>query len=150
MRGFQGVEEFHHAGSEANRDRGRIVPGGDRCAVVPRPAWAPIAVFLGLAIVPLVGAIGIGVDTARGFLVRSRLSQALDAAALAGGRVMFETYRDQDVTMYFTSNFPNGFLGATVGTPVITDDGAGVPDGHGRGHAAHDLHAHSSVRTRSR
>lgn len=83
-----------------------------------------IAVFLGLAIIPLVGAIGIGVDTARGFLVRSRLSQALDSAALAGGRVMFENYRDQDVAMYFTSNFPNGYLGATVGTPVITDDGA--------------------------
>lgn len=83
-----------------------------------------IAVFLGLAVIPLVGAIGIGVDTARGFLVRSRLSQALDAAALAGGRVMFESYRDQDVTMYFTSNFPTGYLGATVAAPVITDDGA--------------------------
>lgn len=83
-----------------------------------------IAVFLGLAVIPLVGVIGIGVDTARGFLVRSRLSQALDAAALAGGRVMFENYRDQDVAMYFTSNFPTGYLGATVGTPVITDDGA--------------------------
>ncbi len=82
-----------------------------------------IAIFLGLAVIPLVGAIGIGVDAARGFLVRSRLSQALDAAALAGGRVMFEDYRDQDVEMYFNSNFPNGYLGASVSAPQITDDG---------------------------
>lgn len=93
-------------------------------ARLSRDRRGSIAVFLGLAIIPLVGAIGIGVDTARGFLVRSRLSQALDSAALAGGKVMFESYRDQDVAMYFASNFPNGYLGATVGTPVVTDDGA--------------------------
>lgn len=81
-----------------------------------------VAVFLGVALVPLVAAIGIGVDSARGYLVRSRLSQALDSAALAGGRVMFETYRDDDVRMYFQTNFPNGYLGATVGPPTITSD----------------------------
>lgn len=81
-----------------------------------------VAVFLGVALVPLVAAIGIGVDSARGYLVRSRLSQSLDSAALAGGRVMFETYRDDDVKMYFKSNFPNGYLGATVGEPIITSN----------------------------
>ncbi|MCC7047131.1 MAG: pilus assembly protein [Alphaproteobacteria bacterium] len=92
------------------------------CKRLRRDQRGSVAVFLGIALVPLVAAIGIGVDSARGYLVRSRLSQSLDSAALAGGRVMFESYRDSDVQMYFTSNFPQGYLGATVTTPTITPD----------------------------
>ena len=80
------------------------------------------AVFVALAIVPLVAFVGLAVDTTRGYLVKSRLNQALDAAALAGGRVYANTTRDDDIRMYFKANFPDGFLGATT-TPVeITPD----------------------------
>ena len=42
-----------------------------------------VAVFLAFAIIPAIGFIGIGTDIARAHLVKSRLSSALDAAALA-------------------------------------------------------------------
>jgi hypothetical protein len=52
--------------------------------------------------------------------VQSRLSAALDAAGLAGARVMFSPTRDADIQMYFAANFPPGFMGATVTGPIIT------------------------------
>jgi len=66
-----------------------------------------VAVIVGAAIIPLVGALGLATDTARGYLVKARLSQALDAAALAGGKVYFSTQRDADIKKYFGSNFPS-------------------------------------------
>ena len=84
-----------------------------------------VAVFTALALVPMVAGIGIGVDTARAYMIRARLSQALDAAALAGGRVMYDAQRDADIQMYFTANFPQGFMGATVTAPTITPDQGG-------------------------
>jgi Mg-chelatase subunit ChlD len=68
----------------------------------------------------LVGVVGLGVDTIRGYLVQSRLSAALDAAGLAGARVMFSPTRDADIQMYFAANFPPGFMGATVTGPTIS------------------------------
>ena len=94
---------------------------GRRLAVDRRGA---IAVFIALAIVPLVGFIGIGTDTARAFMVKSRLSTALDAAGLAGGKAFFSDTRDADMTMFFNANFPAGYMEATVSGPtvVITGD----------------------------
>lgn len=81
-----------------------------------------IAVLLFAGIFVLVGVVGLGVDTIRGYLVQSRLSAALDAAGLAGGRVMFSPTRDDDIRMYFAANFPPGYMGATVTGPIIATD----------------------------
>lgn len=78
-----------------------------------------VAVFVAGGIISMVGAIGLATDTARGYMVKARLSQALDAAALAGGREIFSPTRDADIEMFFKANFPPGFLGATVIGPVI-------------------------------
>lgn len=86
---------------------------------IARDKRGGIAVFLATAIVPLVGFLGLAVDTTRGYLVKSRLSQALDAAGLAGGRVIFSANRDADIQMYFAANFPPGYMGATVTGPTI-------------------------------
>jgi len=51
---------------------------GDR-----RGSAAPLIAVMALV---LVGAMGLAVDTARGYLIKSKLSSAIDAAALAGGR----------------------------------------------------------------
>ena len=69
-----------------------------------------VAVIVGAAIIPLVGALGLATDTARGFLVKARLSQALDAAALAGGKVFFSETRDDDIKQFFAANFPSTTL----------------------------------------
>jgi len=69
-----------------------------------------VAMIVGAAIIPLVGALGLATDTARGFLTKARLSQAVDAAALAGGKVYFSTQRDDDIKKYFAANFESTAL----------------------------------------
>jgi len=81
-----------------------------------------MAVFLAAAIVVLSAAVGLGVDTIRGYLVQSRLAAALDAAGLAGARVMYSDTRDDDILMYFNANFPAGYMGATIDGPNFTVD----------------------------
>ena len=78
------------------------------------------ATFMAAGLMAMVGAVGIATDTARGYLVKARLSQALDSAGLAGGRAMFSPNRDDDIRMYFRTNFPQGYLGSTVSEPQIT------------------------------
>jgi hypothetical protein len=75
---------------------------------------------MAVAIVPLIGALGLATDAARGYMVRSQLSSALDAAALAGGKIMFSVNRDADIDMFFKANFPDGYMGAAVTGPSIS------------------------------
>lgn len=79
-----------------------------------------VAAYVAIATVPLVGFLGLAVDTTRGYMVKAQLSQALDAAGLAGGRVIFSPNRDSDIQMYFDANFPPGFMGAAVTGPSWT------------------------------
>ena len=57
----------------------------------------------------LIGAAGLAFDAGRGYMVNARLSQAVDAAALAGGRSLTigggGDYAAQ-ITKYFDANFP--------------------------------------------
>ncbi len=78
-----------------------------------------VAAFLAAAIIPLVGALGLATDTARGYMVKAKLGEALDAAALAGGRNIFSANRDADINMYFGANFPEGFMDADLSGPEI-------------------------------
>ncbi len=70
----------------------------------------------------MVGFIGIATDTARAYLVKSRLSSALDASGLAGGRRFFAATRDQEISMFFQANFPTNYMNASVSGPHITVD----------------------------
>ncbi len=83
-----------------------------------------VGMALAAGFVPLVAMVGLSVDGARSYMVRARLSQALDAAALAGGRSIGDNANVQaDVTKYFNANFFKdgaGYLGATVTqTPTV-------------------------------
>ena len=97
----------------------------DTIMALARERRGAVAVFLAVAVIPLVAFLGLATDTARGYLVKSRLTQALDAAALAGGRAVFDPDRDAQIQMFFDVNFPTGFMGATASGPVInvTADG---------------------------
>jgi len=80
-----------------------------------------LATFVAAAALPLVAFTGLAVDTARGYLVKTRLNYALDSAALAGGRVMFDaTARDAAIQDFFDANFPSGYMGATLTGPTTT------------------------------
>lgn len=73
-----------------------------------------VAVLIAVAIIPLIAMIGTATDSARGYYAKSRLSAAVDAAALAGGQVFFEDRRATDARQFFDANFPPGFMGATL------------------------------------
>jgi len=79
-------------------------------------------VLFALATVPMVAFVGMGTDTARAYLVKSRMSSALDAAGLAGGRHFFSPTRDAEIEMFFNANFPPGYMNATVSGPHIVVD----------------------------
>lgn len=78
-----------------------------------------MAAVMAVAAVPIIGIAGVGIDTARGYMLKQRMSQALDAAALAGGRAMFSPHRDADVAKFYFANIPQGYLGATLHNPSI-------------------------------
>ena len=80
-------------------------------------------VALALAAPAILGA-GCTLDALRGYAVRARLAQAVDSAALAGGRVMFDTQRDGHIRSFFDKAFPNGFLGAHADALTIAEDAA--------------------------
>jgi Flp pilus assembly protein TadG len=82
-----------------------------------------VATFLAATIIPLIAFAGLAVDTSRGYLMKARLSSALDSAALAGGRAMHDpALRDEMVNRFFAANFPANYMGATITGPTITID----------------------------
>ncbi|MBW7851548.1 MAG: Flp pilus assembly protein TadG [Rhodospirillales bacterium] len=84
-----------------------------------------VAVLVALLLVPMIGFVGLVTDGGRGYLLQSRLSQAVDAAALAGGRVMFDSNRDADVRSFFRANFPKNLMNARVDGPHVAVDAQG-------------------------
>lgn len=87
-----------------------------------------MAVIAG-AIIPLTAVIGGGLDIARAHLAQSRLSQACDAAALAGRRAMsnedIETAKPE-ANKFFNFNFPQGYMGTAAFAPTITKPDTGT------------------------
>src|ERR1700754_746870 len=87
-----------------------------------------VAIYFGLSALVFVGVAGLAVDAARGYLIKARLSEAIDAAALAGGKALQNdtdqnhTLVTNDVLAFFRANFPNGSMGANVQDPTISVD----------------------------
>lgn len=78
------------------------------------------AMLFGLAVIPLMLAIGVAIDLARAYIVQTRLSTALDAAALAAGSAAVSTSQttaQQQATIrdfasrVFWANYANDFWG---------------------------------------
>lgn len=80
------------------------------------------AVMFAAAIVPAFSAIGTGVDITRVMIARSKLTAAVDAAALAGGRVYYSSTRQNDIESYFKANLPVNSFNATVKGPYAESD----------------------------
>ncbi len=97
--------------------RSRLVRWAHRLRDDRRGAIAAVAA---VAAVPLIGLTGIGIDAARGYMLKQRMSQALDAAGLAGGRAVFSASFSADVSKYYFANIPQGYLDATLQAPVVS------------------------------
>lgn len=81
-----------------------------------------VVLTLLVAMIPAVALLGIATDGARAYMVKMRLSQAVDSAALAGGRAFAETNQVSDINKYFAGNFPSDYMDATVDPLFIDTD----------------------------
>ncbi len=102
-------------------------PGGWRQR---KQRGASLLLFSFLVTLVLLPLLGLAIDGAVVFWVRTKLSSAVDAAALAAGRSInvYETQAQNTGTAvtvaqeWFAANYPSGWLGTTVvgGTPTVT------------------------------
>ncbi len=85
------------------------------------------AVFVAFSMVVLVAAAGIALDAGRGYYLKARLSQAVDAAALAGGSSYVAGSSDYEaqIQKYFAANFTDGLMGGSNSAPTISVNAAG-------------------------
>lgn len=67
-----------------------------------------VAMIFALALLPIFGAVGLAVDSSLGYLMQSRMSKSLDAAALAAGRVALNDSAELVARQYFDANFETG------------------------------------------
>ena len=75
-------------------------------------------VFLGaVMMMVLLAGVGGAIDTGRAYIVRTRLSAALDAAGLAAGAVASTQDVQATAQKYFTVNYPAAYMNTT--TPVV-------------------------------
>ena len=74
------------------------------------------AVFLAVALIPMVGAVGLAIDSSLGYLLRARMSKSLDAAGLAAGRKALDDDAEEIARAYFDANF-----GENLGDIELTD-----------------------------
>ena len=66
------------------------------------------AVFLAVALVPMVGAIGLAVNSSLGYLLKTRMGKSLDTAGLAAGRVALDANAEEVAEQFFDANFGTG------------------------------------------
>ncbi len=71
-----------------------------------------VAMIVGLSILTLAAALGVAIDSARGYTAKSKLQGAVDAAALAGARAFLQNNDDApaEARMFFDSNYDNGYM----------------------------------------
>lgn len=81
-------------------------------------------VFMAVLLIPLIAFFGLAIDAGRGYLLKSRMGDALDSAGLAAAMVANDPVKLQaDFEKYFNSNFPAGYLGAQVTlNPAVFDN----------------------------
>jgi len=85
-------------------------------AALPSSDKGGVAAMVGLAVVPMVLALGLAIDGGLAYGAHSKLQGAVDAAALAGARVASseDGNVEADARMFFDANFPSSFLGGQI------------------------------------
>ena len=88
-----------------------------------RETVASVAIMLGLMIPAIIGAVGLGVDLSKAYLVRDRLGRALDQAALAAAASSGDPdIIEQRLQDFFTVNFPDTAIGEPLELDVVVTE----------------------------
>ena len=82
-----------------------------------------IAVIVALSLIPLIVGSGAAVDFGRAYMVKSRLSFALDAAGLAVGSSDPNSDLNGTLERYFSANYPEEQLGTPAKPSMEIADG---------------------------
>lgn len=95
-----------------------------------------VLIVIALSMVVLIGAVGLAIDSGLGFIVRSKLNAAVDAASIAAARAVTQGVGEAAqrasaqaaAQKFFAANFPTGYLGATptFNAPTVTFDAGKV------------------------
>ena len=74
------------------------------------------AMIVGLSILSLAAALGVAIDSARGYTAKSKLQGAVDAAALAGAKAFLqnEDTASAEARMFFDSNYSDDFMDGRI------------------------------------
>jgi Flp pilus assembly protein TadG len=99
-----------------------------------------------------VGMVGLAVDVGTIYMIKARLSAAVDAAALAAGRsvnlantvAQAQTQATAAAHQFFNANFPAGFLNS-IGTPIVTPTFTQETDGNGNPSGVLDISVSASA-----
>jgi len=92
-------------------------------------ARGQVAITFGLTLIPILLAIGCGVDVSRALVVKMRLGEALDAAglAVAGTAGLTDAQMTEMAQKYFYANYPGDELGTVTSLSVAkVGDGGGA------------------------
>ncbi|MFO1127362.1 MAG: TadE/TadG family type IV pilus assembly protein [Rhodospirillales bacterium] len=115
------------------------------------------AMMCGLLLIPMIGAVGLAVDSLRAYMLEDQLQKSLDAAGLAAGRVTDTSNLSGEAQQVFDANFAAARKYASVGDITINineDEGsvslsadADVPTVFMRvlGHDSVDVHASTVI-----
>jgi len=88
-----------------------------RFGALLRDRRGALSAIVAASLIPMIGMIGLATDSARGFMIRHKLNEALDAAALAAAQKVAVEDIEAEFHMFFDANFPEGFMGATIDGP---------------------------------
>ncbi len=91
-----------------------------------KQAKGQVLIVVALSLVVLIGAVGLAIDSGLGFIVRSKLNSAVDAASIAAARSVTQGVGEAAqrasaqaaARKFFAANFPTGYLGATPSFPI--------------------------------
>lgn len=82
--------------------------------------------LVGICMVGIIGLIGLAIDSGRSYAVKSKLSTALDAASLAGAKMLTSSNAaspalEAEIQNLFNANIATGYLNATITVPKLAD-----------------------------
>lgn len=96
--------------------------GASRLAALVGARDANVSVMTAVGLIPLITAVGVATDSALAFMVKTRMQAAVDAAALAGGRVIYADQTTSVAREFFDLNFPPGYLSSSVTSFALSKD----------------------------
>jgi len=77
-------------------------------------------VIVASSIIPMIGMVGLGTDSARGYLMKYRLTEALDASTLAAAQKIDQDEQQAEFDMFFAANFPSLSPASSINGPHLS------------------------------